>query len=250
MPEWLPEGLSAFGLFVLLGMSLLAGVVYGFSGFGAALIFLPVAARVVPLEVAIAAFNISAMSSLVTVVPQAWHQVDQRAVLWQIGLACLSASLGIWVLRTADVTVLKWAMVAIITATLVALISGWRLKAAPTARSRGLVGLGAGFLGGATGLLGPVVVIFQLAGRDSAARNRATTLVFLTVTSMLLLPLMAVQGVVTWAVVPLGLVMLVPYGVGTWLGRLLFRPEFESIYRGVAYALIAVAVLLGLPLFD
>lgn len=250
MPDWLPEGVSALGLVVLLITVFVAGVVYGFAGFGAALLFLPVAARVVPLEVAIASFNVSAIASLFTVVPRAWGEVDRPAMVLQVAMACLFAIAGIWVLRTADLTVLRWAVIALIGLTLLALISGWRLRAEPTMRTRGVVGAAAGFLGGATGLLGPAVVIFQLAGKDSAARNRATTLVFLTVTSILLLPLMAAQGVVTWAVVPLGLLMLVPYGVGTWVGRLLFRPEFERLYRVAAYLFIAAAMVMGLPIFD
>ena len=250
MPDWLPEGVNSFGLIVLLVTVFVAGVVYGFAGFGAALLFLPVAARVVPLEVAIAAFNVSALASLVTVVPKAWGEVDRRAVIWQVLCASASASLGIYVLRSVDVTLLKWLMVVLIAGTLVALIAGWRLRTAPTLQMRGFVGLLAGFFGGAVGLLGPALVIFQLAGRDSAARNRATTLVFLTVSSVLILPLMALQGLITWAVVPLGLMMLVPYGLGTELGRRLFRPENERLYRSAAYLLIALAVLLGLPIFD
>ncbi len=250
MPDWLPEGVTSFGLAVLLVTVFIAGVVYGFAGFGAALIFLPVAARVVPLEIAIASFNVSAIASLFTVVPKAWREVDRPAVTLQIVTACLSATAGIWVLKHADVTALRWAVVAVISATLVALISGWRYAATPGRRTRAGVGLAAGFLGGATGLLGPAVVIFQLAGRDGALRSRASTLVFLTVTSVLLLPLMAAQGVVTWAVGPLGLLMLVRYGAGTVLGRRLFRPEREGLYRTAAYILIAAAVILGLPLLD
>lgn len=250
MPDWLPDGLGVLGLSVLLLTVFVAGVVYGFAGFGAALIFLPVAARVVPLEVAIAAFNISAVVSLFTVVPQAWAQVERRAVVLMVATATLSASAGIWVLRTADVTWLRWAVISVTFTTLVALVSGWRLRTLPTLRSRAGIGLGAGFLGGATGLLGPVLVVFQLAGGDSAARNRATTLVFLTVTSVLILPLLALQGLITWAVVPLGMMMFVPYGIGTWLGRRLFAPAYEHLYRGTAYLLIAAALVLGLPLFD
>ena len=250
MPDWLPEGVTVFGLTVLMVTVFIAGVVYGFAGFGAALIFLPVAARVVPLEVAIASFNISALASLFTVVPQAWRQVDRRAVMLMIAMATLSASAGIWVLRTADVTWLRWSVIAVTFVTLVALMSGWRLSTSPTLRTRGAIGLGAGFLGGATGLLGPVLVIFQLAGSEGAARNRATTLVFLTVTSLLLLPLMALQGLITWAVVPLGLLMFLPYGVGSWLGRRMFVPAYERYYRGTAYLLIAVALVLGVPVLD
>lgn len=250
MPDWLPEGVTSLGLLVLLGMTFIAGVVYGFAGFGAALVYLPVAARVLPLEIAIAVFNVSALASLVTVVPRAWAEVDRRAVSLQIVMACLSASAGIWVLKTTDVTLIRWVVIAVILVTLAALVSGWRVKAQPSLGTRGLVGLGAGFVGGSTGLLGPVAVVFQLAGPDSAARSRAASLVFLTVTSVLLLPLMAVQGLVTWAVVPLGLIALVPYGLGTWVGRLLFRPEFDRLYRWVAYGLIALAAVMGLPLFD
>lgn len=250
MPDWLPEGVSSFGLLVLIGTSLIAGVVYGFAGFGAALIFLPVAARVVPLEVAIAAFNVSAIASLFTVVPKAWPQVDRRAVSWMIACATLASSLGILVLRSVDPTVLKWLMVVVITMTLMSLIAGWRLRADPTLATRGLVAGVAGFLGGAVGLSGPAVVIFQLAGRDSAGRNRATTLVFLTVGSILILPLMALQGVITWAILPLGLALMLPYGLGTRLGAALFRPDHEALYRAAAYGLIALAVLLGLPIFD
>jgi len=254
MPEvisgWLPTGVTAVGAIVLFATVFIAGVVYGFAGFGAALIFVPVAARVVPLEVGIAAFNISAIVSLFTVVPQAWGIVDRRALMWQIGMACLAASAGIYVLKVGDVTWLRWCVIAVTTTTLIALISGWRYKATPGPMTRAGVGLGAGFLGGATGLLGPVVVIFQLAGQDSAARNRATTLVFLTVTSVLLLPLMALQGLITWAVVPLGLAMMIPYGLGTWVGRLMFVPSLQRWYRATAYGLIAFAVILGLPLLD
>lgn len=250
MPEWLPEGVSFLGVAILLVTTFVAGVVYGFAGFGAALIFIPVAARVVPLEVAIAAFNISAIASLFTVVPQAWKQVDRPAMVVQIALACLTSSLGIWVLRVADVTWLRWSVIAVTLVTLIALVSGWRYKSRPTLHARGAVGLGAGFVGGATGLLGPVVVIFQLAGQEGAARNRATTLVFLTLTSILLLPLMAIQGVVTWAILPLGLLMFLPYGLGTWVGRLMFVPRLEHWYRATAYGLIGLAVILGLPLLD
>lgn len=247
---WLPDGVTWAGLVILLVTAFVAGVVYGFAGFGAALLFLPVAARVVPLEIAIAAFAVSALASLVTVVPRAWREIDQRAISVQIAMALLSSSAGIWVLHHTDVTVLRWAVVLTVALTLLALVSGWRYPITPTLRTRAYIGLGSGFVGGSTGLLGPVAVIFQLAGQDSAARSRASSLVFLTMTSVFLMPLMALQGVVTLAVLPLGLIMMLPYGLGTWLGRVLFRPGLERFYRGSAYGLIALAVVLGLPVFD
>lgn len=107
-----------------------------------------------------------------------------------------------------------------------------------------------GFVGGATGLLGPVLILFQLAGQDSIARSRATILVFLTITSTLLLPLMALQGALRPSAIPLGFLMFLPYGLGTKLGQALFDPAREGDYRTVSYLIIAAAILLGLPVWD
>ncbi len=239
---------SGPGLAVLGAVTLLAGIVYGFAGFGAALIFMPVASAILPVEAAVAAFAVSAAVSLVTVVPRAWAQVDRGAVAVLIASATLSASLGLWILRTTDVTAMRWAVLAVTAVTLAALVSGWRYRAVPTTATRGAVGLATGMVGGATGLLGPVMVLFQLAGRDSVARSRATALVFLTVTSILLLPLMALQGMLTRGAVMLGAMLLVPYGIGTLVGQRLFDPVREVLYRRVAYAMIGAAILLGLPI--
>ena len=72
MPEGLSAALALPGLWALLGAVFVAGTVYGFAGFGAALVFLPVGVAIVSPELAIAAFSLSAMVSLVTVVPRAW----------------------------------------------------------------------------------------------------------------------------------------------------------------------------------
>jgi len=48
----------------------------------------------------------------------------------------------------------------------------------------------------------------------------------------------------------LGFALAVPYLAGNLLGGWLFRPGYERAYRAVAYGLIAISALSGLPLFD
>ncbi|TMM54263.1 sulfite exporter TauE/SafE family protein [Sulfitobacter sabulilitoris] len=250
MPDIAAQTLALPGLVWVVAITLVAGIVYGFAGFGAALVFMPVASVFVPVEVAVAAFSVSALASLVTVVPRAWAQADRPATLWMIGCATLTAPLGIWVLRTTDVATLRWGLLIVVAVTLLALMTGWRYSTRPGRMTRAGVGLGTGFLGGATGLLGPIVILFQLSGGDTVARSRANTLVFLTVTSLLLLPFMALQGILSPEAVALGLVLLVPYGLGARIGQGLFDPARETLYRNCAYCIIAAAIVLGLPLWD
>ncbi|MDW3225586.1 MAG: sulfite exporter TauE/SafE family protein [Paracoccaceae bacterium] len=250
MPDVLVQTLALPGLVWITLVTFVAGVVYGFAGFGAALIFMPVAVVFLPIEVAVAAFSVSALASLVTLVPRAWQQANHRDTLMMIAFASLTAPLGIWVLRSMDIGVMRLAVLAVVTLTLLALMGGWRYTTVPSQMTRAAIGMSTGFLGGATGLLGPIAVLFQLSGADSIARSRANTLVFLTITSLLLLPQMALQGILSPAAVALGVVLLLPYGIGARVGQSLFDPSREPLYRWLAYGIIALAIVLGLPIWN
>lgn len=250
MPEALAQTLALPGLGWIVVVTVAAGIVYGFAGFGSALIFMPAAAAVIPLQVAVAAFAVTALSSLVTVVPGAFREADRSGLWVLIPTAALGAWIGLWVLQTADLLWLRWAVVGVTALTLLALVSGWRMRTEPTRAAHAGIGLGTGFLGGAVGLLGPVMVLFQLAGRGGAARTRATTLVFLSATSTLILPLMALRGMLTVPALLTGAVLMLPYAIGSRIGAMLFQPQREGLYRGVAYVIIACAIAVGLPIRD
>lgn len=250
MPEAVSVALDTAGLVWLFLTVLVAGTVYGFAGFGSALIFMPVAVAFMSPADAIAAFSISALASLFTVIPKALPLVDRKAVTILIVTASIAASLGIWVMTISDVTVIRWIVVGICATTLCALLAGWRYSVAPTAQTRAVIGLATGFVGGLSGLMGPILVLFQLAGQQKVATTRATTIVFLTLTSLFLLPIMYAQGVLTLTAVILGVLFLIPYGAGALIGQALFAPERERFYRAVAYIIIGTATLAGLPIWD
>lgn len=231
-------------------IALVSGIVYGFAGFGAALIFMPVATIFLPIETAVAAFAVSAIASLVTVVPRAWGQADQKAVSWMICIATMTLPIGLYILRCNDVTTMRWAVLAVSTITLIALMSGWRYTAQPTSTLRGGVAAATGVVGGATGMVGPVMILFQLSGQDSVSRSRANTIVFLTLTGLLTAPMMYFQGMLSKEAIAIGLLLIPPYGVGARIGQALFDPARQVLYRNVAYGIIFAAIVLGLPVTD
>lgn len=237
------------GLIWIILITLLAGVVYGFAGFGAALVFMPVATAIIPVELAVAAFSVSALASFVSLVPRAWKRADRRAVSLMVVCAAFTLPIGLYILRTNDVTTMRWAVLGVTCVTLIALVSGWRYGARPTMGTRSGVALATGLVGGATGLVGPIMILFQLGGQDSIERSRANTLVFLTITGLLTAPLMALQGMLSAQAVMLGLLLIVPYGLAAQVGQALFDPTRQRLYRSVAYGIIALAILLGLPIF-
>ncbi len=228
---------------------LMAGLVYGFAGFGAALVYMPIAVALVDPVMAVAAFAVASLGSILTVVPQAWPQADRHATLTMLAAAIALEPLGVWFLRTSDPTALRWAVSCVVFVTLAALLAGWRYRQVPGFPAWLGVGAGVGFLGGSVGLNGPVLVLFQLGGRDEVARTRANTIIVLSFSSFALIPVMGLQGAVTREAVMTGFIMLPAYALGGYLGRRLFIPARAGLYRGTAYAIIGVAGVMGLPIW-
>ena len=247
MLDWMPAALSPLDLSLLVALMAAAGIVYGFAGFGSALIFLPIAAIYLPLETAIVAFNIGALSSVISVFPAAVRQVDKTAVSVLIGAAMITVPIGLIVLKAGDPIALRWGVIVATLLTLIALISGWRYAVTPTHRTRAFIGAATGLLGGATGLMGPIMILFQLSGQSNAAQARANTLVFLTTTSLLVPPIYWLNGLFTAEALYLGLALFLPYAIGTRIGAMIFNPMHERLYRWVAYVVILLAVIVGLP---
>jgi hypothetical protein len=107
MPDALAAVLADPGLPFVCLVSLIAGLVYGFAGFGSALIFMPLGDAVRLAPSAVAAFSMSALASLVTVVPGAWKVADRPTVLTMIGACVLFTPLGVLALRFAPPEVIQ-----------------------------------------------------------------------------------------------------------------------------------------------
>jgi hypothetical protein len=251
MPEALAAVLSEPGLVFVCAASLLAGLVYGFAGFGSALIFMPLATLVVPPAVAVAAFSLSALASLFTVVPGAW-KVAEKGPVWGMIAACLVFTpLGVAALRLAPEEAIRTAIAIVTLVTLAALVAGWRMPVGAGLAPRLGIGALAGLTGGSTGLNGPPVILFNLGTEGQpVAVTRGNLAVFLTLTSLSFLPQLWLQGLLPPFAIWLGVVLLIPYAIGTWAGTRLFRPERAGFYRRFAYGLIGAAGLAALRIWN
>ena len=250
MPEALTEALAMPGLGWVCAASLLAGMVYGFAGFGSALIFMPLAVIFLPPALAIAAFSLSALASLVTVIPKAWRVANRSQTLLMVGMSLLTMPLGIALLRLLpEVTIRTWVCVLTLV-TLAALLAGWKVPLRGGAPLRAGVGALSGITGGSTGLNGPPVILFNLASTQSVEVTRGNLACFLTFNSLLMIPMMWLQGLIDGPAIWLGVILLGPYALGTWSGARMFRPQAAGLYKTAAYMLIGVAGVMGLPIWE
>lgn len=249
MPDGLGAALATPGLGWLALAIALAGLVRGFTGFGTAMVFVPVAGLFLPPAQVIAVIALTGVASTAALLPRAWGQ----AHLAEVGLLALAAlmtvPLGLSVMAQLDPVILRWIVSGVVAGTLAALVSGWRYGGRVTWPGLLAIGGAAGVLGGMTGLTGPAVILFYLAGHAAAQTVRANTIVFLAALDAVIVANLLWRGDAGWSAVWLAALLSVPYFLTTLLGQSLFAPARQRLYRYGAFAVIGLAVLGGLPIW-
>ncbi len=246
-PEYF--GQTPTGLAVIVFAAFIGGIVRGFSGFGTALIFLPIASPYLGPFGAIIALTVMDIFGPIPNLRRAWAVVD-KGDLFRLLLGCgLILPMGLWLLTRSDPEVFRYLVSLISLSMLVVLILGLRYRGEVRRRMVTVIGGAAGFLGGIAGLPGPAVILFYMSRPLPVEIIRATILLFLFGFDILILGYLGGMGRLSVESIGLGLALAIPNIAGNWLGGWMFRPEHGKLYRGVAYLVIAMAALSGLPLW-
>lgn len=250
MPEALLRALATEGIWLLAFGAFLAGIVRGFAGFGTAMIYLPFAGQVLGPFEALTTLIVKDLTAPLMHVPRALRDGQPGDVLRLALGAVVALPLGVMVLSMVEREVFRWSVSLVTMLLLVLLVLGVRYRGPLTKPV--VVGTGAlgGFLGGSVGLPGPPIILLYMASTLPAAAIRANSTLYLILADVMLLAVLAWNGYLVPSALALGVLMILPYLLGNWLGAWLFRPELERAYRRAAYAIIAGSAILGLPIWD
>lgn len=183
-------------------------------------------------------------------IPNGWRHADRRAVGIMLLGTMIGVPIGTWALTQIDALTVRWMIVALIVPMLGLLMSGWRYRGTPTAAITAMVGAIAGFFNGVAQVGGPPIVLYWLRDATAARVVRANIIVFFAASSVLTTISYLIGGVLTTAVIGLAILTGPAFGVGLWLGSHMFGLASEETFRRICYALIALAALISLPLFD
>ncbi|MDE2790636.1 MAG: sulfite exporter TauE/SafE family protein [Paracoccaceae bacterium] len=250
MTGFIAPALALEGLPLLLIAVTAAGLVRGFAGFGTALVYVPLASLVMPPVWVLTTVMIFDVLGILPLAPRSVKdgRMSEVAVLMAGALVGLPA--GVFLLTRFDTETFRTLICGLALLMLVVLASGWRLRKALGTSAKAGVGVVAGALGGVTGAPGPPVILFYLSGPERPAMIRANNMIFLLLFEFSFLLFMAAIGYLQAVPVAVGLVLTVPYAIAGWIGQAIFDPDRERLYRFVAYLVIAVSAIVGLPLLD
>ena len=238
------------GLLYVTLAALTAGIVRGFSGFGTAMIFLPVAGKYFEPVTAIIILTIMDLCGPVLIVPRALRDAYKPDLLRLIVGMIITLPIALYFLLNMETELFRY-IVSILALILVfVLATGWRFQR--QLDSSALIGLGgiAGVCGGIAGVPGPPVILFYMASTQPVKVIRANNLLFLFGFDIFALFFLSIAGALNVSAVVLGLILAIPMGLGNVIGAALFNPEKEQLYRKIAFCIITLSALIGLPLLS
>ena len=233
-----------------LAISALAGLVRGFSGFGSALIYMPLVAAVYEPRVAAVTLLLIDTVSTAPFTVRSFALCTWREVAPIYVASAIAIPFGTMALVVLDPTVLRWFMAFLVLSLLAVLMAGWRYRGRPKLPLTIGVGLFSGFGSGAVQIAGPPVIIYWLGTASNAVTMRGNLLVYFLLMDVTVCIVYALQGLFTAELVALALLLAIPFFVATAAGAYLFHGTSDLTYRRIAYVIIALAALASLPLLD
>lgn len=234
---------------LLVSVSILAGLVRGFCGFGSALIYVPLAATMLPPVWVLVTLTVMDIIGPVPNLPRAVRDGNPRQVAMMGLVAGVALIPGLWALDHMGGAGFRWVVSGLCLATVALMASGWRWSGRVTPAV--ILGSGgvSGFLGGVSGLSGPPVILTYMSAPLPAATIRANVLMYLVMWDAILICVLAAQGRLSFAPLMVGAALILPYLGANVVGARLFRRGRERAYRLAAYVIIAGAALAALPIW-
>ncbi|MBN2608084.1 MAG: sulfite exporter TauE/SafE family protein, partial [Candidatus Fermentibacteraceae bacterium] len=182
----------------LIAAILLSGAcLQGLTGFGYSLFSLPLLVLLMPVQQAVPMLSMTSIFLNVVVFIRARRNLDLRRIVPLLAAGVAGLPAGVWILKTADQSLLKIAIGGIVAVSSLMFISGFRIKVAREKPAMVPVGLLSGVLSGATTLSGPPVILFFVNQDVPKHQFRASLSAYFLLLNLVAVPAFAAGGLLT-----------------------------------------------------
>ncbi len=240
------EGSSWVEICGALLVVLVAGVVRGFSGFGAGLIMVPLLSLMLGPVTAVPIVVLIEVAGSVQLVPSALRHVRWKVIAPLVLAAGAMIPLGGTMLKSLDAQMMMRGISGLVLIFAIVLWIGWRYQANPSLPVTLAIGATSGLLTGSAGIGGPPVVLFFLSGPLGAPGTRANLICYFAFTQLTALISFAAYGLLESRVLISAAILVPTFLVATWLGSRLFGKIDELWFRRATLLFLIAVALVGL----
>lgn len=236
-----PATTIVFGMLIIF----LAGFTHSLTGFGFALVAVPLLMIFLPPQAVVPIQLLLASLTGIVVVYEArqWVRLKQ---IWPLMLAgIIGIPLGTYLLTVLDTNVLKIFIGAVISLSALAFLFGFQRPIRNERLASAPIGFISGVLNGSTGMSGPPVILF-FSNQDVEKRIfRVNLATYFLVLNAITFPTQWIGGLLTREVFTYALWFLPALALGSWAGIKLSHRIREDLFRKIALVIVAIAGMLS-----
>ena len=223
------------------GIGLLGGLMHGYTGWGGAMVMMPLMSVLYGPVHALAIILIGGILVSAQLFPWAIRRVDWREMMPLFIAIAVSIPGGTYLLFLLDpALVIRIIGFLIIGAALVQL-TGWSYRGPRGVVPAAVAGVTCGTINGFAGLGGPPLVLYVLSKPDPPEQQKANILIAVAIVCVGAFISVAVGGGVTGPVAARGVVVAPAQMAGAWLGAWLFNVLPGNFFK--KFSLIMLIIL-------
>lgn len=231
---------------VLVAVALVSAFIRGLSGFGMALLLVPVMALVVTPEDAVIAANILGLAMGIASYRGARRVAEGTSRIIAV-LATVMTPVGLLLLSVTPDSAARLLIALVATTAFIAfLLPEPRLTDRHVGGLAAGAGVTSGLCAGFAGMPGPPVIAFYIGRRVDKAMARSSMFVVFLATSITACIAALVLGIGSMTAVWLAALLVPVVLLGNWLGSLAFGKVNDLAWRLFAGAIVAAAALVAL----
>ncbi len=231
---------SAIAL-LLAGAGVFAGgLVRGATGFGGALVMVPVLAAVFTPAASVALVLLVEAAGYADLLRHAGGRIQWRQIAPLTAASVVAVPLGVYLVTQVPPALMARVIGGCIVVLALAMLTGWRYAGAPDWPATLGVGLLSGVLDGLAGTPGPPVALFLYGGPHAAHTVRDNLVGYFLVLDLATVAAFALEGTLSVQLLWLALGFLPVSILANWMGVRLARRLPEPLVRRGALGLVVV----------
>ena len=237
-----------YRIILVLAAVFVAGFVRGYTGFGSALIVVPVLAYVFGPREAVVMHSVIELPVILGLLPAAVRSAQRNVALPMMAMLSVTVPIGALILTFIDPAILK-IIISVVVLMMVALLTVQRQITALLGRGGTIAG-GAvgGLVQGSTGTGGPPIVTALIARGDNPDSTRGNIIAVMSTVIFSSLVWFSVFGLISWEVLVIGTLVSPLCLFATLAGSRAFRLGGGRSHRNVTLAILALTALLTIAI--
>ena len=239
-----------FEFFIAAFAGFIGGLIRGFTGFGANLIWAPALIMVIdPVQAVAIMALVGTFSSVQIAVPASKH-VDWREIYPIILASWITVPIGIWALYSLPSDNIRRFIGFFIILIVLILFSRWKYTGARNGLrgrfAQSVTGAIAGIFTGFGGIGGPIPVLYFMASKGPTHIQRANNVIAVTALIPMVIIILTLNGEINRATLLNSFVLFFPFSLGVFLGTNGFKISQPEVFRKIVLTLLLIIGLSSL----